>query len=131
MTYLKYEEATKSLKEVSPFESETTLEFMYRTLECTLVNIGCNFEGIDIWVDDEALNTGNYEFINTIRFTEDEREEVILVGDMLFASSDNEGNTIPLNEHQKKYIENSVEIESISGSEYLSRMNDNQYNDGI
>lgn len=131
MTYLKYEEATKSLKEVSLFESETTLEFMYRTLNCTLVNIGCNFQGIDIWVDDEALNTGNYEFINTIRFTEDEREEVILVGDMLFASSDNEGNTIPLNEHQKKYIENSVEIESISGSEYLSRMNDNQYNDGI
>lgn len=126
MTYLKYEETTKSLKELLPLESETTLEFMHRSFNCALVNIGCNFQGIDIWVDDEALNTGNYEFINTIRFTEDEMEEVILVGDMLFASSDNEGNTIPLNEHQTKYIENSVEIESISGSEYLSRMDKNQ-----
>ncbi|GEQ02853.1 hypothetical protein SCO02_12940 [Staphylococcus ureilyticus] len=42
------------------FESENTLELLYRSLNCRMINIGFYINNIDIWVDDEAIYSSNY-----------------------------------------------------------------------
>ncbi|MEJ7218419.1 DUF3846 domain-containing protein [Staphylococcus gallinarum] len=132
MSYLKFDEDTLQLVEVEEHESETTLEFLYRELDCTLVNkVSCTNE-IDIWVDDESLNTGNYNMIHTITNNKHPNSDTfILVGKLLFGTFNDEGDTIPLNEEQTRYVRNNITIESVSGNEYLAKMQSNNYNDGI
>lgn len=132
MSYLKFDEETMQLIEVEKYENETTLEFLYSVLNCTLVNkVSCTNE-IDIWVDDESLNTCNYNMIHTITNKKFSKSEpFILVGNLIFGSYNSEGDTIPLNVEQMKYVKENIYIESVSANEYLAKINSNNYNDGI
>lgn len=60
--------------------------------------------GIDLWCDDEALikNNPTPNFIVSRGALYDLQ---FIFGNVAFASTDNEGNTIPLNHDQKTYIE--------------------------
>lgn len=126
MSYLKFDEETMQLIEIEKYENETTLEFLYNILNCTLVNkVSCTNE-IDIWVDDESLNTGNYNMIHTITNKNfSNSEPFILVGSLIFGSHNSVGDTIPLNAEQMKYVRENICIESVSANEYLTKVSSN------
>lgn len=75
-----------------------TLHDMYRLLDCHLVDVitvPIGDRDIDLWVDDEALNNPDKGYSLQIG-NPNAPDFMILAGSVLFASSDEEGNTTGL-----------------------------------
>lgn len=130
--FLKFDDQKKKLIDVSKNKKQTNLEFLRKQLDCNLVDVQ-TIGLVDVWVDDEALLTNNYEHIHTLKYTDENKrvEELIVAGSFVFADYNQEGETIPLTNEMKKFIRENIEITSETPQEYVSRIIGNEYNDGI
>lgn len=128
--YLKFDDNNKKLVDVSKNKKESNLEFLRRELDCDLVSVE-TIGYLDIWVDDEGLLTNNYENIHTLSIHDEEEivEQITIAGSFVFASYNDEGETLPLSNSDKKYIRDNIKITSETPQEYVNRTNGNEYND--
>lgn len=95
-----------NFKEIKKIE----LKHMYDLIGCDLVEAVRLPKDIDIWVDEEGLlKSGNIVIGYKVEPNEEsDGFELQLAGNALFLSSDEEGNTIGLNEEQLKWIQDNV-----------------------
>ncbi|MBF0793340.1 DUF3846 domain-containing protein [Mammaliicoccus lentus] len=128
--YLKFDDNNKKLVDVSKNKKESNLEFLRRELDCDLVSVE-TIGYLDIWVDNEGLLTNNYENIHTLSIHDEEEivEQITIAGSFVFASYNDEGETLPLSNSDKKYIRDNIKITSETPQEYVNRTNGNEYND--
>lgn len=130
--YLKFDDNNKKLVDVSKNKKESNLEFLRRQLDCDLVSVE-TIGYLDIWVDDEGLLTSNYENIHTVTIYDDKEivEQITIAGSFVFASYNDEGETLPLTNEDKKYIRENIKITSETPQEYYNRMQPVDYDDGF
>lgn len=130
--FLKFDDRKKRLVDVSKSKKDTNLEFLRKQLDCNLIDVQ-TIDLVDVWVDDEALLTNNYEHIHTLKYTDENKrvEELIVAGSFVFADYNQEGETIPLTNEMKKFIRENIEITSETPQEYYDRMKPVDYDDGF
>lgn len=130
--YLKFDDNNKKLVDVSKNKKESNLEFLRRQLDCDLVSVE-TIGYLDIWVDDEGLLTSNYENIHTVTIYDDKEivEQITIAGSFVFASYNDEGETLPLTNEDKKYIRENIKITSETPQEYYNCMQPVDYDDGF
>lgn len=85
------------------------LEYMYKYIQCDMVDVVEIAEGIDIWVDDNGLfKPGN----TVLEYKIKDNPDVVLhlAGNALFLSSDDEGNSIGLTMEQLSWLGKQLSI---------------------
>ena len=85
------------------------LEYMYKYIQCDMVDVVEIAEGIDVWVDDNGLfKPGNIVLEYKIK----DNPDVVfhLAGNALFLSSDDEGNSIGLTMEQLSWLGKQLSI---------------------
>ena len=130
--YLKFDDQKKKIIDVSKNKKDTNLDFLRKQLDCNLIDVQ-TIGLVDVWVDDEALLTNNYEHIHTLKYTDENKrvEELTVAGSFLFADYNQEGETIPLTNEMKKFIRENIKITSETPQEYYDRMKPVDYDDGF
>lgn len=130
--FLKFDDEKKKLIDVSKSKKESNLEFLRRQLDCNLVSVE-TIDYLDVWVDEEGLLTSNYENIHTVTIYDDKEivEQITIAGSFVFASYNDEGETLPLTNEDKKYIRENIKITSETPQEYYNRMQPVDYDDGF
>lgn len=130
--FLKFDDEKKKLIDVSKSKKESNLEFLRKQLDCDLVSVE-TIGYLDVWVDEEGLLTSNYENIHTVTIYNDKEivEQITIAGSFVFASYNDEGETLPLTNEDKKYIRENIKITSETPQEYYNRMQPVDYYDGF
>lgn len=130
--FLKFDDRKKRLVDVSKSKKDTNLEFLRKQLDCNLIDVQ-TIGLVDVWVDDEALLTNNYEHIHTLKYTGENKrvEELTIAGSFVFADYNQEGETIPLTNEMKKFVRENIKITSETPQEYYNRMKPVEYDDGF
>lgn len=130
--FLKFDDEKKKLIDVSKSKKESNLEFLRKQLDCDLVSVE-TIGYLDVWVDEEGLLTSNYENIHTVTIYNDKEivEQITIAGSFVFASYNDEGETLPLTNEDKKYIRENIKITSETPQEYYNRMQPVDYYEGF
>lgn len=130
--FLKFDDKKKKLVDVSKNNKESSLEFLRRQLDCNLVSVE-TIDYLDVWVDEEGLLTNNYENIHTVTIFDGKEivEQITIAGSFVFASYNDDGETLSLTNEDKKYIRENIKITSETPQEYYNRMQPVDYDDGF
>ena len=82
----------------------TVLEALYRTIGCHLVDVVRLDHGIDMWVDDEGMITSEVNRRATLLAWALGLTTQLYFGDVVFASSDEHGETVSLSSDQEDLL---------------------------
>ena len=97
---------------MAKLEKESTLEQMYKLIDCSSVDCVSLPKNIDIWTDDEGLLKSDSAVIHYVIRENDESDgfELHLAGKSLFLSTDEDGNTIGLSNEQIDWVQKNVRV---------------------
>ena len=105
---------------VREIDAENTLQEMYKIINCDLVTcteIEVNGKFYDVWSDDEALLKDKP--VPTLYINDD----LVICGNVMFATSDDEGRTTGLTDEDIRILINFIFDQKFKLHDYVDRIN--------
>ena len=107
------------LPHVREIEAKNTLQEMYKIIKCDLVTcteIEVNDKFYDVWSDDEAFLKDKP--VPTLYISDD----LVICGNLMFATSDNEGRTTGLTDEDIRILINFIFDQKTKLQDYFDRL---------
>lgn len=115
---LKYDENKKSLERIELEEGEEIASVVINNLNGSAITLGHKRISIGFWVNENALDTGEYTHITEVAFKGDNLPPIDLVGSFIMTGTQ-EDKPKELSEEQVDMIEKNLKTNSMKSMEYL------------
>lgn len=115
---LKYDENKKSLERIELEEGEEIASVVSNNLNGSAITLGHKRISIGFWVNEDALDTGEYTHITEVAFKGDDLPPSDLVGSFIMTGTQ-EDKPKELSEEQVDMIEKNLKTSSKTSMEYL------------